>query len=126
MSKFKQGDRVRYIGEGHYVTGGIERGDLLDVLGDSIIENATNVQVTTDYIVYNNELELVSESDPTTAFLTELQDLLRKYDAFISNGKTYDGKDLIHISIGTDDVFYVDDGTPLVVTPDNIFDYDMS
>lgn len=67
--------------------------------------------------------------DPKTAFLTELSELLRKYDAKIrwSIGLTYKNRmrSSANIEVHTPNFSHYFSGeTGVTITPDNIFDYE--
>lgn len=72
------------------------------------------------------DLELIEPFDRKTAFLRELQALLRKYDARIYDGELYS----IHIEVGyhstkseqADYLFYKSDNDE--INADNIMDFD--
>lgn len=132
MSKFKKGDRVRYIGNGGFeeFLFSCDKGD------EFVVYDADEDSVTID-IAYaqtfdDNEFELVSESDPTTAFLTELQALMRKYDARIDicllDYDTLGFPDVdVEITFEKGDVqmnICYSCMTGKTLTPDNIFDYE--
>lgn len=111
--KFKQGDKVRNKDYGDY-------GTIISIEGNAAIIDYgyDDGYFTTDF----DDLELVERPapiDPTTAFLTELQNLLRKYNAEIY-GDYID--ECVGIVIGNKDIRY----SNMSLTPDNIFDYEKS
>lgn len=72
-------------------------------------------------------MEEVEPVDPKTAFLSELKGLLEKYDAHLIAHKTdmpisvyFDGEDEPCVTIGKE----VNKGCGIVITPDNIMEYD--
>jgi hypothetical protein len=97
--KFKVGDRVRFkrfcincdedvrVAEGDY-------GTVVSV-GDPRIKNSNDIGVELDvpqYIsVYSKDVELAEPTDPRTAFLQELKELLAKYNADIWADGGWDG-----------------------------------
>lgn len=129
--KFRKGDRVRYIGD-----------DDLYLEKEIIAKGGSTYEVVDAYncgtpmvlIKYEDTLpldeedvELVSRpsEDKKTAFLTELKELLERYDAYVTDGKDISGKNLIHFGFCNEDITYAaDENGLLVITPSNIFDYD--
>lgn len=57
--------------------------------------------------------------DPTTAFLTELQNLLRKWNARITVFPLQDSDYELLVNVGDTELTFKTD-----LTPDNIFDYE--
>lgn len=92
-NEFKIGDKVR-----------VKSTDIEDIVID-----VCNGNVFLKESGYWNmkTLELVEQLDRKTAFLTELQALLRKYDATIYGGlsETHND-DVIFVSVGDDDIAY--------------------
>ena len=81
-SKFKVGDRVRYAKEdGPWSEWQIHKG--AEGVAKNVIRDLVDVQFDSTDCIYADELELVEPYDPTTAFLTRLQSLLREFDAEI-------------------------------------------
>lgn len=117
--KFKKGDRVRFIGESHYIDDGIEKGDIVAVIGEGFDDDCSKVKVNTYTYIANEDLELVERHDPVTEFITQLQALMRMYDVTISDYEQYK----VCMQIGTESVCWktmdLDE-----ITYENIFDYE--
>ena len=136
MSKkeIKVGDRVRFkkfcinyddevrVAEGDY-------GEVVSVDKDRICVDLDEPQSIS---VWVTDVELAEPIDPKTAFLTELSELLRKYDAKIDAGcMGYDSDNpYINIALGdnadiewTDSDFYNKDFR-FPLTADNVLNYD--
>lgn len=116
--KFKQGDLVRlnHHNEPHIGVVMKTDGRLLSI--DVFLSH--RISTIRDY-------ECVEPISPTTAFLTELQNLLRKYDARIF---ATENLDISHKKLGDIVGFYIGDDIEVfpttfsTITPDNIFDYE--
>lgn len=82
-----------------------EVGVIEDVYDEELLVSFSNYGVT--LIRPTAEFEPIQPLDRRTAFLTELQALLRKYDATIYGGlsETHND-DVIFVSIGNDDIAY--------------------
>lgn len=124
-AKFKKGDKVRYIGEWD------EADPFCWNKGDEfVVDGADNEyvlsKITFTLVLENEYLELVSRpnDDPKTAFLTELKELLEKYDAQIKDYEEY----RVDIRIGNEWLSWTDkskiSGQGNGINADNIFDYD--
>lgn len=127
--KFKQGDKVRYIGEtDQYIEVELtNRSDrILEIVADRN-DGYQEVKFEETTVFDDEDLELVERPDPTTAFLTELQNLLRRYDARIFASETFD---MSYKKLGNVVGFYIGDDIEVfpttfnTITPDNIFDYE--
>lgn len=114
-NEYKVGDRVRHLG---YNLCGI----ITDFLGEGFVKvRAIDEEVFSTWDINNLEL-----CDRKTAFLRELQALLRMYDARIYDGELY----AIHIEVGyhstksekADYLFYKSDNDE--INADNIMDFD--
>lgn len=129
--KLKKGDKVRMRRTVcfDYIT--FETGCVGEVSSDEDnkgfcrirMKNAENGEMTEHFICACN-LEPV---DPKTAFLSELKGLLEKYDAHLIAHKTdmpisvyFEGEDEPCVTIGKE----VNKGCGIVITPDNIMEYD--
>lgn len=115
MSKFKQGDRVQNKDTGDY-------GIIISTDGDTAIVNygwdEGHLSIGFKDLVLN---EPPTSIDPTTAFLTELQALMRKYDVKeIGLNSISDIWSCYYITIGDKKIKYETES----LTPDNIFDYE--
>lgn len=113
-SKFKVGDRVRLKNSGAIVEVAITK--------DGFVSYGEEVR-----IVGSCPEEDVEPIDSKTAFLSELKELLSKYDAMIIGGG-YDGYgDYLKIKFGLDEPFDVGEcseyGDRCTLTADNIMDY---
>lgn len=129
--KFKKGDRVRFIREDcHWIEISIHNGYEGVVVGDGsgYFHNSVDVNFggASDEISAD-DLELVEPYDPKTAFLSELKGLLEKYGAYLIAHKTdmpvsvyLDGAEKPCVTIGKE----VNKGCGVVITSDNIMDYD--
>lgn len=100
-NEFKQGDKVATAKcydisiNGCSTTIPIgEEGEIEDIDGDELYVYFSGYSVYLTIPV--SDVELIQPLDRKTAFLTELQALLRKYDARIYDGDLY----AIHIEIG--------------------------
>lgn len=115
-NEFKIGDTVRFKGKKkiHTITGINEYGQY-------------KVSGHPTWFLSAEHLEHAETPDRKTAFLSELQALLRKYDATIYGGlsETHND-DVIFVSIGDDDIAYRNGcGEEYAnITPDNIMDFD--
>lgn len=118
--RFKKGDRVRYIGNGEFeeFLFSCDKGD------EFIVTEANENEVIIDLGYYqtfdNKDLELVSRpsENPKTAFLTELKELMERYQAEFGDYEGY----RVHFKIGNEYVGW--DTSEGEITPSNIFDYD--
>lgn len=120
-SKFKKGDRVLCADNGKY--GNVTLVDTSQVgeYGSNwyevLFDDGEEAYLEEEY------LEL-TDVDKKTAFLTELKELMERYDAYITDGKDISGKNLIHFGFSNEDITYTtDENGLLVITPSNIFDY---
>lgn len=68
--------------------------------------------------VQTGDLEYIGNQLPKTAFLTELKELMEKYDAEFGDYEGY----RVHFKIGNEYIGW--DTLEGDVTPENIFDYD--
>lgn len=141
-SKFKKGDRVRYIGEGEFeeFLFSFNRGD--EFIITEAYENKVIIDLECYQTFHNEDLELVSRpsEDKKTAFLTELKELLTKYDADITMGfRVKDRVVGVIFEVDNQQLYYPakieeEDLDPSIIyqrlktnypiTPSNIFDYD--
>lgn len=121
-SKFRKGDKVFIPKVNTYAT-------VIDNEDISIVWNEPSLHLRSDdgfdfFCLESN----CTHPDPTTAFLTELQHLLRKWNARIDAWHT--DKTKLSIDIGdvenTTSLEYINRGSGAFtsITPDNIFDYD--
>lgn len=127
-NEFKIGDRVRFTGDyHHYAESTLEVGKEYTVVSADEYGCDLSVQCTA-YSVDAEDLELVEPLDRKTAFLRELQALMRKYDAEICGGLSdiseedvvfilVDNKDKVKYLNGTSDTY-------AHITADNIMDFD--
>ena len=110
MNEIKVGDYFRKKGESDVYKAMYVKDDY--VSGDTMVSTAKAFPQT--------EVELI---DPKTAFLTELKELLEKYDASIYAGG-YDA-DGIGLNIGSDNVYYTTNyNFGDYITASNIMDFD--
>lgn len=121
--KFKKGDRVLCTDSGNY--GNITEIDGPDDYGEIwyevLFDDGEETWLNEEY------LEL-TDVDKKTAFLTELKELLIKYDVTINSY----GEDCGHgfgFKFGDDEIWYSNDWIvktdfTFPITPSNIFDYD--
>lgn len=125
-SKFKIGDKVRFNSEwGSYrFEDSLTKGEVVEVsditdCGSIYVKKYVEAHVTDD------EIELV-EQDKKTAFLTELKELLIKYDAEIFAYQSDFEEVTLALNIGDDAIEYGygKDDNSIKITPSNIFDYD--
>lgn len=130
-SKFRKGDKVRYIGDGEFeeFLFSCEKGD--EFIVDEADDKHVAVYLSNCQIFYNEDLELVSHpnDDRKTAFLQELKALLTKYNAEIDAYGGKNGDYGMRFNLGDFDIWYTHDsldGTDFSfpITPENIFDYD--
>lgn len=126
-NEFKQGDRVRFTGDyDHYVESTLEKGDEYAVTYVDSVGNCDLSVPCTAYSINAEDLELVEPLDRRTAFLSELSELLRKYDAEIHDGEMYyisididansENKQEINYNLSEMDKWWLD--------ADNIMDFD--
>ena len=130
-NKLKVGDRVRMKRTVcfDYIT--FEKGCVGEVVSDETdkgtcfvqMKNAENGTIINHFICASN-LELI---DPKTAFLSELKGLLEKYNVCLIAHKTdmpisvyFEGEDEPCVTIGKE----VNKGCGIVITADNIMDYE--
>lgn len=109
--KFKQRDRVRYINPNIY------DGDIRGYVAEFVKctnEHSIIIVNGREYPVPNSCLEPI---DPTTAFLTELQALMRKYEAIICGSPDRN----MFILVGENDKIELSD---CYLSQSNIFDYE--
>lgn len=87
--KFKVGYRVRYINPiPHYLEDYIERGD--ECIVPEVTDCGYYVTKTCESLtIESDELEHIEPTDPRTAFLRELKELLSKYNATIFNATIF-------------------------------------
>ena len=129
--EIKVGDRVRFkkfcinyddevrVAEGDY-------GEVVSVDKDRICVDLDEPQSIS---VWVTDVELAEPIDPKTAFLNELSELLRKYDAKIrwSIGLTYEDRtrSSANIEVHTPNFdHYFSGETGVTLTADNVFNYD--
>ena len=136
--KFKKGDRVRFIGECEEQ--GVSYNEFT-LIEDSDDKHTVVVQYCKEELCFDNdELELVEPFDKKTSFLTELKELLTRYDADITMG--FCAKDRVAgviFEVDNQQLYYPakieeEDPDPSIIyqrlktnypiTPSNIFDYD--
>ncbi len=127
--KIKVGDRVRYIHPiPHYLRDYIGQGD------ECIVSEVTDcgyyvIKTCESLTIESDELELIEPTDPRTAFLQELKELLTKYNVEIGGGCLgWDNEDPF-VSFDSKDfnLTYCDDYCgkfKFPLTPDNIMDYE--
>lgn len=140
MSKFNVGDRVRVKNpdwERHFDCGNdigaLTNEDIGVVKGEASYWNGLiEVSFLDGFVCLDfseDELELVASSDPKTAFLTELKELLEKYDVEIiahigEDNTTNKDKPLIYIQIRGEVLNYERGCDYCDITANNIMDYD--
>lgn len=115
MSRFKQGDRVRELSS-PYRWGTIEHINHYDNPNCFVVLYDGEWSGAVEYAEFVNHYP-----DPTIAFLTELQELMKLYNAEIKY--TYDNPtddDCPLICIHGKELWYKE---YTALTPDNIFDY---
>ena len=125
---FKVGDRVRYIGECRcYVETDIDPKDTYAV--KSVEDDEVVIDVPSEAVIWEHNLELVKPNDRKTDFLQRLQSLLREYDAFLVAHKTdmpvslyfNDNEDDIpSASIGKE----INKGCGVIITANNVMNFD--
>ena len=130
-TKFKVGDRVLCTDDGNY--GNVTLVDTSQVgeYDDGTIWYEVLFDNGEQTFLIEEDLEL-TDVDKKTAFLTELKELLEKYDAEIvahigEDDTTYQPKPLIYIEMSDGIVCNYEnykDCDLLEITPSNIFDYD--
>lgn len=82
VKKFKVGNRVRFIGDyTHYVEEALKNGEIYTI--SNIDDWGVELSVPMESHVDTEYLELAEPTDPRTAFLQELRELLSKYNATI-------------------------------------------
>lgn len=127
--KFKKGDIVVFKGEHLHISEEIIKDDILTVYDVSEDGNKVWVKHPAVGKVDASELDMHLPYDRKTAFLRELQGLLRKYDAFFVAHKTDmpvsvyfndNENDIPFASIGKE----INKGCGVIVTADNIMDFD--
>lgn len=124
-SKFKIGDKVRFNSEwGSYrFEDSLTKGEVVEI---SDITDCGSIYVK-KYIeawVTNDEIELV-EQDTKTAFLTELKELMERYNAMITVMRPTQGNPILALESEDFKLFYTTQPcTYTSITPSNIFDYD--
>lgn len=127
-SKFKVGDRVMCTDDGKL---GVVT--LVDIDEGKYVCNGYEVRFDDGYEEWlmADMLELSDEPpyDPKTAFLTELQALLRKYDAVINVVWDDDGSQTPTIDLeiqfcGDTRAIVFEDALEYTITADNIMDYE--
>lgn len=121
--KFKVGDKVRYINPiPHYLEDYIERGD--ECILSEITDCGYYVTKTCESLtIESDELELIESTDPRTAFLQELKELLTKYDARIVSGAKYEDTCWVEAYIGSE-LVASSEGKSVDFTADNIMNDD--
>ena len=126
--KFNAGDRVRFIRDYDIECVCVDKGDCgtiekIDTNGMLItLDNPQCVLIfDTDYV------EPITPIDPKVAFLSELKGLLEKYNMCLIAHKTdmpisvyFEDEDEPCVTIGKE----VNKGCGIVITTDNIMDYD--
>lgn len=127
--KFKKGDKVRVTiskWERHFDCGNdigaLTNDDIGIVIGQSYDADFIEVSFFNGFVCLDfteDELELIEPYDPKTAFLSELKELLEKYNAKIDVRLDYSASEIAVVMIGNE---IVADGRP--ITADNIMDYD--
>lgn len=121
-NEFKQGDRVRYIGDDDDLGYDLPLCSGMDYVVAKV--NDSEVDLETPYIFTDvdiNDVEPIQPLDRRTAFLTRLQSLLREFDAEIGDSgiTRIEG---VEITFG--------DNTPCIrykhctLNADNIMDFD--
>ena len=140
--KFKVGDRVRFIGDyTHYVEEALKNGEVYTI--SNIDDWGVELSVPMESHVDAEYLELAEPTDPCTAFLQELKELLNRHNAKITFAfRTETRETGIAFEIGDDKEnltwypFRMDelDPDPAIIwqmpgcnyplTADNIMDYD--
>lgn len=132
--KFKVGDRVRYNGSdegGSWIEVQVDNtfeGTLVKKWNDSEDEWVVKWDLNPVEVEYSDSFVLISRpsDDPKTAFLTELKELLTKYNAEIFAYQPDFEEVTLAFYIGDDAIEYGsgEDTSEVKVTPSNIFDYD--
>lgn len=126
--KFNVGDRVRFTRDYDIECVCVDKGDCgtIEKIDDNGIlitfDSPEYVRIfDTDYI------ESITPIDPKTAFLLELKGLLEKYNVCLIAHKTdmpisvyFEGEDEPCVTIGKE----VNKGCGIVITADNIMDYE--
>lgn len=129
--KFEIGDRVRIVADelpGHKLT--LEKGYtgvIVGVAHNRYVRVEFDGHVMGDAFVDGKDLELAEPYDPKTAFLSELKELLEKYNVNLIAHKTdmpisayFVGEEMPFVNIGKE----VNRGCGVVVTADTIMNYD--
>lgn len=120
--KIKVGDRVRFIGDyTHYVEEALKNGEVYTI--SNIDDWGVELSVPMESHVDAEYLELVEPTDPRTAFLRELKELLRKYDASIASAAVYADDYWVEAYMGNNLVASTE-GKSVDFTSDNIMDYE--
>ena len=130
MSKFNVGDRVRTLERLMYLPPNIT-GVIVRKESDGRYKVQIDEEEDMCAFYFPAQLELVKAYNHKTAFLTELKDLLAKYDARISlyAKGSYCGDDIesvtMSISVGNECIDYtIKDFFDTDISADNIMDYD--
>lgn len=127
-NEIKTGDIVRYIGDDNDLGYDLPLCNGADYVVAKV--NDSEVDLETPYIfpgVDIKDLELIEPLDRKTAFLTELQALLRKYDAKIESCAEGTEDSWIDIYFGDECVICFDRNPQTccaTITADNIMDFD--
>lgn len=126
--KFNAGDRVRFTRDYDNEYFCVDKGDCGTI--ESI--DANGILITLDSPQYvrifdTDHIEQITSIDPKTAFLSELKGLLEKYKTHLIAHKTdwpisvyFEGEDEPCGTIGKE----VNKGCGVIITHDNIMDYD--
>ena len=128
--KFKVGDKVRFTGDYTlYAEGALEKGEEYAV---TYVDSNGNCDLSVPCPVYTIDavdLELVEPYDRRLDFLRRLQSLLREFDASFVVHKTdmpvsvyFKDNVVPSVSIGKE----INKGCGVVVTADNVMDFDKS
>lgn len=127
QTTFKVGDRVRFLKDydNEYVYA--DKGDCGTIVTVDRDFYTVNLDSPEQIYVHSSDIERVEPIDPKTAFLSELKELLEKYNAEIEYHMGGDDKsdysEYYAITIGGDRLTY-DSCEGTSITADNIMDYD--
>lgn len=126
QKKFKVGDRVRTIESLMYLPANIT-GVIVGKQADGRFKVQIDEEEDLYAFYYPKQLDLIESYDPKTAFLSELKELLAKYDASIIGGGYEGYGDYLQVQLGMDEPFDVGEseyGDRCILTADNVMNYD--